>query len=133
MAKVMTVGGAAVLVSEAKLEDLKLIKKLRPSALILKGGEDNKDEIFRVGFGKGNGSINSVGVEFDEKSFNEDGYATVTMMVDPGVAPGNVKDWVADKIGVAILHLNALEQTFPVVLAEIAEEKAEILESIEVL
>ncbi len=45
MAKVKTMGQAIVVVSEVKLEDIKKIQKYRPEALVLKGGEDNKEEI----------------------------------------------------------------------------------------
>ena len=53
MAKVKTMGQAIVVVSEVKLEDIKKIQKYRPEALVLKGGEDNKEEIFRIGIGDG--------------------------------------------------------------------------------
>ena len=44
-------GQAIVVVSDVKLEDIKKIEKYRPDALVLKGGEDNKEEIFRIGTG----------------------------------------------------------------------------------
>ena len=66
MAKVKTMGQAIVVVSEVKLDDIKKIEKYRPEALVLKGGEDGKEEIFRIGTGAG--KINT--------------YADITIYVD---------------------------------------------------
>lgn len=35
-----------------------------------------------------------------------------------------MKDWVADRLGAAIINLNKLEEKLPTVLEEIAAEKA---------
>ena len=60
MAKVIIAGDAVVVKSAIKYEDLKAVKKYRPEALTLKGGEDGKEPIFSV-FVKdsGAGSINA--------------------------------------------------------------------------
>lgn len=131
MAKVKIVGGSAVLVSSAKLETLKTIKKYRPNALKLMGGKENKDELFRIGFSNGTGNINKVGVEFDAKTFDEDGLATVTMKIDDDVCPDGVKQWMADKLGASILYLNQLEETLDDIVDEIEDEKTKVLASIE--
>lgn len=58
MAKIVIAGDAVVVTSAIKLEDLRNIKKYRPAALILKGGEDGKEPIFAVDVTNGNGDIN---------------------------------------------------------------------------
>ena len=45
---------------------------------------------------------------------------------------GDVKDWVADRLGAAIISLNKLEEKLPAVLDEIAAEKANVLSNITV-
>ena len=55
MAKVVIAGDAVVITSSMKLEDLLTIAKYRPDALVLKGGEDNKEVIFRVAANKKGG------------------------------------------------------------------------------
>ena len=56
--------------------------------------------------------------------------ATITMCTN-GVT-GDVKEWVADHIGSAIISLNKLEEKLPTVLEEIAAEKAAVLSNITV-
>ena len=126
MAKITIAGDAAVVTSAMKLEDIKTIEKYRPKELVLKGGEDGKEPIFAVGTTNGAGNINSFGAETrdDEK------LACITLFLD-GVT-GDVKDWVADRLGAAIINLNKLEEKLPAVLDEIAAEKANVLSNITV-
>lgn len=129
MAKVTIAGKALVVTSTLKLEELELIKKYRPKALILMGGEDGKEPIFAVTAVRGSvGSIGRMGVEFGEE--NAEKLATMTLM-----APADVKDmkeYVADKYGAALMNLAALEQSIPATVAAIAAEKAAIMENISI-
>lgn len=131
MANIVIAGDAVVVKSALKLEDIKTIEKYRPQALILKGGEDGKEPIFAIGTTEGCGNINQVGASFGRESHDDNKYATITM-VTGGNATGDIKEWVADRIGTAIISLNKLEEQLPAVLAEIAAEKAEVLGNITV-
>lgn len=129
MAKVTVIGKALVLTSVLKLEDIETVKKYRPDSLTLYEGEgDKKEPVFAIGVAK-TGTINKFGANFDGK--NSDGYAQLTMFVN--LAEGDdIKDVIADQIGVALLNLSKLEQGIPVVVEEIATEKAAIQANIEV-
>lgn len=131
MAKIVIAGDAVVVTSALKLEDIRTIEKYRPKALTLLGGEDGKEPVFAIGITDGCGSINQVGASFGRESHDEDKYATITMVTGTG-ATGDIKEWVADRIGTAIISLNKLEEKLPAVLAEIEAEKAEVLSNITV-
>lgn len=128
MAKITVVGEAVVVTSEMTLEDIKTVEKYRPNSLVLMGGEDNKEPVFAVGTTKGIGEINAFGASFGCETHEEPHKACITMLL--GDVRGDVKDWVADKFGLAIMNLNKVEAMIPSVLEEIAEEKAAILENI---
>lgn len=130
MANVLIAGDAVVVTSALKLEDLRLIKKYRPSALVLKGGEDGKEPIFAVDVTNGNGDINQYGAAFGSATRNEDKLATITL-VATGVE-GDIKEFVADKLGTALINLSKLEETLPDVVESIQAEKAQIMDSINI-
>lgn len=131
MAKIVIVGDAVVVTSAMKLEDLRDIKKHRPSALVLKGGEDGKEPVFAIDVTKGNGDINQYGASFGAASRDDEKLATITM-VAPGV-DGDIKEFVADKLGSALINLNKLEETLPSVVQSIAAEKAQVMDAIAVV
>ena len=122
-AKVNVVGDAMVVTSGAKLEDIKSIAKYRPNALVLMGGKDNKEELFRVGVTKGAGSISQYGVSFGKESRGDEGFAQITLLLPDGK---DVKEYISDTYGRALLNLEKLEGTFHGVLEEIGAEKARI-------
>ena len=78
-AKVTIVGNAVVITSSMKREDLCTIKKYRPDALVLKGGEDGREPIFGISVGTCCGSINSVGATFGGETHDEAKLATITL------------------------------------------------------
>lgn len=127
MAKITIAGNAVVITSAMKLEDIRTIKKYRPSALILMGGEDGKDQVFAINVGE-RGDVNKYGAVFAEETRNDDKLATVTTTVS--YTGNDIKDYVADKFGVTITNLNKLEAVLPAVLEEITNEKAEIINNI---
>ena len=128
MANITIAGDAVVVTSSLSLENLKLIEKYRPDALVLKGGEDGKEPVFLIGTTCGKGSINKNGAEFSGESHDDAKLATITMT---GVVKGeDVKESVADALGQALIKLNKLEETLPTVLDEIAAEKAAVMENI---
>lgn len=130
MAKIVIAGDAVVVTSAMKLEDIKTIEKYRPKELVLNGGEDGKEPIFGVGTTHGAGNINAVGASFGSETRDDDKLACITLFLD-GVT-GDVKDWVADRLGAAIINLNKLEEKLPAVLEEIAAEKATVMSNITV-
>lgn len=129
MAKIVIAGDAVVVTSSLTLDDIRKVEKYRPEALILKGGEDNKEPIFSVGTAK-SGSINQYGVTFASESHDESKLAQLTMTLC-GVN-GDVKEYVADKIGAAVETLNQVEATLPSVIEDIDAKKQAIIESITV-
>lgn len=130
MAKITIAGDAVVVTSSFKLEDIRTIEKYRPKKLILMGGDDDKEPVFAIGATSSPGIINSVGASFGGESHDEQKLATITMST-VGFT-GDIKDWVADKLGAAIINLNKLEETLAGVLNEIEAEKAAVLSNITV-
>lgn len=130
MAKIVIAGDAVVITSALKLEDVKTIEKYRPDELILKGGEDGKEPIFAIGTTENSGDINEFGAAFGSATRDDGAYACITMIAN-GVA-GDVKEWVADRIGRALINLNKLEEKLPAVLAEIAGEKKTVMDNISI-
>lgn len=126
MAKIVIAGQAIVVTSEMALEDLKTIKKYRPDALILKGGEDGKEPVFAIGIG--DGEISTFGASFCEATRDDAKKATLTMVT--AYDGEDIAEYVSDKIGAALMNLNKLEATLPAVLEEIAAEKATIKRNI---
>lgn len=131
MAKIVIAGDAVVVTSSVKLADYKKIKKYRPKALTLLGGEDGKEPIFCVGVTNGAGSIRSAGVEFGKGTRDGAGLACLTTTLD-GVETEDIKGYVADKFGPAVLLLGKIEEKIPGILEEIEAEEAAILSNITV-
>lgn len=128
MAKIVIAGDAVVVTSAIKFEELKNVKKYRPDALVLKGGEDGKEPIFAINVTNGTGSINQYGASFGAETRDEEKLATLTLIAN-GI-DGDIKEFVADKLGCALTNLNKLEEILPDVVKEIADEKAKVLSSI---
>lgn len=129
MAKFTIAGNALVITSNLKLADLETIKKYRPKALKLMGGENDKEELFCIDVGtSGNGGISAYGACYCGATHDDEKKACITITLN-GVQ-GDVKEYVADKFGEALIHLGALEAKLPDVLAEIAEQKAGIMANI---
>lgn len=123
-------GAAMVITSSATPEQLKTMKKYRPSALKLYENEGGaKKEVFMVDISKGDGCISNLGAIFSERT-NKDGKATITIPVPQDVE--NVKEWAADTLGVSILNLRKLEKQFAPMLEDVAAEKAAVSAAITV-
>ena len=130
MAKITIVGDAIVITSAQKLEDIKMLEQYRPKALCLYetavGGK--KEEIFKLGTTDGAGSISQYGASFGSTTHDGEKLATITMSLPRNV--DDVKQYAADIVGVAILSLNKVEEQFAGALAEVASEKASVMENI---
>ena len=129
MASIKIAGQAVVVTSSVRLEDIKTIKKYRPKALVLKGGDDGKEPIFALGIGEG--KINGAGASFNQATRDDAKLATLTMTTD--YDGEDVLGFVSDALDEALINLNKLEETLPAVLAEIEEEKARIAANITVV
>lgn len=130
MAKTRIIGDAIVITSTLKLKDIKNVKEHRPNACSLWGGEDGKEELFRISAGE-TGSISNMGIVFGAASRDEGKFAEMTIVApEMGTDP---KEYVAEHYGVALANLNKLEQQLPAVIAEIAAEKAAVMAGITVV
>lgn len=131
MAKVTIAGKALVITSNLKLTDLETVKKYQSEALTLMGGEDGKEPVFAIGIVRGSaGKIGGSGVEFGEETHDDQKLATMTLML-----PGDVhdmKEYVADKYGAALVNLAKLEAALPAVVESIAASKKSIMDNINV-
>lgn len=132
MAKITIVGDAMVVTSTKTLENLKTLEKYRPKALRLyeTNDEGKREEIFTVGTTKGTGSINQYGASFASSTHDEAKLATITLPIPAGTA--DAKEYAAEKIGVAITLLNKVEAQIDGALADVAADKAKVLENITV-
>lgn len=132
MSKVTIVGDAVVVTSSMKLKDLLTIAKYRPEALTLKGGEDNKEKLFRISANNdGYGEIGKYGAVFGSESRDDAKLATITLVLTDSKG-ADVKEQVADELGSALISLGKLEETLPAVLREIEAEKNSVMESISI-
>lgn len=133
MAKVKVVGDAVVVISNMKLEDLKTIKKYRPEALTLMGGEEKKTPIFKIGLGSSISPISDMGITFAGETHDEEALATLTgIVVSDAETIDDYKNEIAEHYGKAVMRLTELEATLPAVLKEIEAEKEKALECIEI-
>ena len=132
MAKVLLAGHSVVITSSLKLEDIRKAEKYCPDALILMGGKDNEEPIFRISTKDTNGSISKYGAEYSRTTYNKDGYATMTLglNVPDGV---DTKEYIADKIGRCMVNLEALEEKIPAVLEDLNKKRAEFIENIDTI
>jgi len=131
MARITITGDAVVVTSALSLDSIRTIEKYRPKSLVLMGGDDGKEQIFKLGTTTGTGSINQYGASFAGESHDDAKSATITMLAEG--APDDIKSWAAEKIGVSIINLNKLEALLPAVLDEIVAEKFAVMENITVV
>lgn len=130
-ASIKILGNNAVVVSGAKLDTIKTLVKHRPKALVLyEGTGSEKEEVFKVSVGGGDGSINKYGATFGATP-DDAGNALISLRIPDGTT--DAKKWAMDKIGTAILNLNKVEAKFAEAKAEVDTELAAIQENIQVL
>ena len=121
-----------VIASSRTLEDIRTLEKYRPRALSLyETNEDGKkEEVFKVGTTRGEGSINQYGASFGSESHDDQKLATITMCIPQDTA--DAVAYAAEKVGCAVMMLNKIEQRFDEVLGEINTEKEAIRANITV-
>lgn len=130
MAKVTILGGAVVVTSEFKFDEIKMVEKYRPKELVLMGGEDNKDEVFRIGTTVGNGSICGCGASFGRRTRGEEEKAMITFTIED---IEDLKEYITDEFGSAIMNLNKIEEKIPDVIEEIKREREKVMSGITVV
>lgn len=128
MAKINVTGNAIVLTSSIKYADIEKAKKYRPEALKLVDKDGN--EYFAIDTGNSGqcAQANGLGVVFNGKTHDENGFATNTIMFS--AADGDLKEKVADLYGEAIINLKKLEEAFGGRIAEIDRQREEVLADI---
>lgn len=131
MAKTQVVGNAVVITSALALEEIKMVKKYRPASLTLMGGEDGKEPIFAISVREGtSGDINKYGATFGGATRDDKKLATITMQCD--YDGEDIREWLADEIGGALINVEKLEKALPAVIKEIEEERLVVMASIDV-
>lgn len=133
MAKITIAGDSYVVTSSATLETIKTLEKYRPKALSLFDVDDDgkKMEVFRVCSAKGEGSISQFGAAFGSTTHDDQKLATITMPIPQGVE--NAVDFVAEKVGAAIIMLNKVEEQFSAAVQDVNAEEARVRENITVV
>lgn len=126
-ATVTVIGECAVITSGLKLKDIETAEKYRPEALMLLD-EDGEPEYAINTDAKSSGSINKVGATFS-KTTDADGHPTITLQVE---RTEKIKEQVVEKIGLALLKLNKIEENFGAQLDAINADKAKIEDLIEI-
>lgn len=126
--KVTITGNACVLTSTIKVEDIKLVKKYKPEALQVK--DDKGNEVFRIAYTEGKGSIAPFGITFGNKSLDGNGFAQVSGIFEGGVNEENVKEVAADTIAPIQDYLTKLEETIPAAVEAITASRKAIMDDI---
>lgn len=126
-ANVKVVGQAVVVTSSVKYDDLAMVETYKPEALTLTDEDGN--QYFKVGTGS-HGSVGKYGITFDSES-RDDNKALVTLHLD--YTGENVKEYLTDKLGGALINLKEVEKKIPLMLEEIKEERELIANSIEIV
>ena len=133
MSKIQVIGDAVIITSTLKAADIEVAQKYRPEALALYKDENGERvPYFAICVTQGDGSINNLGVSFGGVSRDGNGFATVTLGFKGATDPDKIKDEIADRFGIAVSRLNQIEAALPEVLADIAAQKAAVVEAIEV-
>ena len=132
MAKIFITGSAAVtVISSLKLEDLKILKKYNPDALVTYSEE--REPVFSIDVREnGTGSLSNFGAVFTKG--NPDGYACLTMVSDK--LPSDFEEQrrvVLDQFGPALRELQNAEEILPAVIGMTVDEYNKTLEAITVV
>lgn len=127
MANIKIAGRAATIVSIFTTEQLELVRKYRPDALVLKDEDGNVT--FKVTTACEE-SISQYGVAFAADTFG-DGKACLTVVDNCGYYD-KPEEFVIDAFGKALLNLNKVERQIPDALDEIEAELDLIKDAIEI-
>lgn len=122
--KIRVLGTTLMVSTEVSLEQLKELTARKPDALkLVEENDGKKAELFRVSVGQ-TAQLNHFGATFTGVTNNEPKVAMLTIDIGSKPEDANVKDYIADKYGAAILNLQKVETQFKPALDEIASERA---------
>ena len=127
MANVKIISNVAFIESGATLATLKSLAKHRPDALVLK--DKDKNELYKLTVGSGEGSISKFGASFGSQADPEKA-AAITVRI-----PDDVKDakaYIAENYGGALLKINKIEEQFAAASEEIKADLEKVNNSITV-
>lgn len=132
MAKARIMTNVFSVIANFSLDDLEKVRKRKPKALkitemVTEDGETYAEERFCVMKGTV-GDISPYGIVFGDETVS-DKKAVVTEFIPNGTE--DVRKYVADKIGMAVIHLNKVEEQVENALAEIKAEDELVDSSIE--
>ena len=127
MSKTTIAGNSYVITSAISMEDLKKVKKYRPSALLITD-PDTSEPLFKVDIGQN--SISEFGIGFGGVSNDDKKSATATLPIPADVE--DAKEYVLDKAGLAIANLNKVEKNIASALEELKGELDAIADNITV-
>lgn len=122
MASVKIVGGAVAITSTLKLEDIQKVQKFHPEQLVLMGGKNGDEPVFKIAVSHGAGDIGKYGISVSDEA-NSNGYAVATLGV---YGVGNPKEYLINEYGGALTNLNKLEEQVSASLNAINAELATI-------
>ena len=122
-------GSSLVLVSSATPEQIKTLKEYRPRALCSKDEKGKTTNDYSISIEDGNGYIGKIGTIFTTRT-DAEGHATVTVPIPKDVE--NVKKYVQETYGYAILNIRKIEEGFESALAETEAEQSDIASMISV-
>ena len=121
--KINTIGNSLVVTTEVTMEDLQKLQANKSEALVLTEEVDGKkQERFRVAAGK-TGSLSNFGATFSANTNTEPKVAMLTVDISAKPEDKDVKAYVAEKYGAAILNLRRVEEKFAPALEQIEEEQ----------
>lgn len=133
MAKIKVVGDAIVITSALKLEAIKRMEKYNPGSLEVKGGENGKEVVFKVGTTTGQGGVSKYGISFASATHDEEALACITMAVPAGLKTMEaIKEYIADDFAAALGYLATIEASAPAELEAIAASRQAVMDSVEV-
>lgn len=128
---IKVVGSNVIFTTVVSLEELGELCRRKPQAAVLTEEVDNKSrEVFRVAVG--NGGLSSRGACFNSNTNTEPKCAMLTVDISDKPESAEVKQYIADKYGDAILKLQKVEEQFLPALEAIASEQATLASLISV-
>lgn len=132
MANITIAANAAIVKSDLKVKDIEVLEKYNPAELVLMGGEDDKEEIFSIGLSSGKGSLSAFGATFSKTGISPQGAATITIDLPNFGSADEAKGYIADKYGVALDRLAALEAQVPDKVTAFKAKRDALIAQIEV-
>lgn len=109
--------------SSIKLEDIELLKKYKPDALKIRDEEGN--DLFAIDYKAGQPSISKFGVTFSAVAGRT---AKVALTGEIPAGTSNPKEFVADRVGVAVDYINQLENEIPAVVETIKATRKTLMD-----